>query len=61
MADKHGVCGAELRDFMQAGADEVAGGVGVAFGWEVGGVAVDDGLVVSERLVPRPTKEKKSG
>jgi hypothetical protein len=41
---EHGVCWAELGDFVEAAADEVAGYAGVAFRREVGGVAVYDCL-----------------
>lgn len=45
MLEQHGVGRAEFGDFVQAAADKVAGDVGVACGREVGGFAVDDGLV----------------
>lgn len=41
---EHGVGWAEFGDFVEAGADEVARYGGVAFGGEVGWVAVDDCL-----------------
>ena len=51
---EHGVGRAEFRDLVQTAGDEVAGRFAVAFGGEVGGFAVDDGLcwgcAVSERF-----------
>jgi hypothetical protein len=54
VADQHRVRGAQLGDFVQAGADEVAGGVGIACDGEVGRVAVDDGLYTQTVSFTKP-------